>query len=315
MPCPLLVRVFDPEGVSMVRPLFLLALVLILGLSTGVSAKEISVAVFEFKEAGLVDLSYYQKRDLLHGLSQMIASKLAAEPGIKVVERDRIEDILREQRFQQSRHVDESTAVEMGRLIGADVIIMGTLNEVSWKNGIGVSLGKIKVNTTTAKVRMYGRLIAVETGEILASVDARGENTGAAVSVRNLHGLSFGSEEFNDSIIGKALNAAIDDFVQQAAAGVYKIQGSGALSPTEKPYGCIVGTRGDYLIIDIGAQDGIRENMILRVYSVERVMGLREPVRIPLGTVKVISVDEHACVAMVEESLEPMGIGDLVQVQ
>ena len=119
----------------MVRRLVMLALVLILGLSTGVSAKEISVAVFEFKEAGLVDLSYYQKRDLLHGLSQMIASKLAADPGIKVVERDRIEDILREQRFQQSRHVDESTAVEMGRLIGADVIIMGTLNEVSWKNG------------------------------------------------------------------------------------------------------------------------------------------------------------------------------------
>jgi len=77
---------------------------------------------------------------------------------------------------------------------------MGTLNEVSWKNGIGVSLGKIKVNTTTARVGMYGRLIAVETGEILASIDARGENTGAAVSVRNLHGLSFGSEEFNKYI-------------------------------------------------------------------------------------------------------------------
>lgn len=299
----------------MVRLLGLVVLALTLALSPVVRAEEISVAVLEFKEAGLVDLSYHQKQDLLHGLSQMVATKLAAEPGIKVVERDRIEDILREQRFQQSRYVDVSTAVEMGRLIGADIVIMGTLSELRFHNGIGVSFGKIKVNTTTAEAAMYGRLIAVQTGEILASVDARGQNTGAAVSVRNLHGLSFGTKEFDDSIVGKAVNAAVDDFVQQAAGEIRRLQKKGVLSPTDKPYGFIVGTRGEYLIIDIGAREGVRENMILRVYTVEEVAGLSDPVRIPLGTVRVLSVDEHACVAVVEESRELIGVGDLVQVQ
>lgn len=58
-----------------------------------------------------------------------------SDPFIKVVDRENIERILAEQRLGLSGVVDEATAVEAGKLMGAHAVLMGTLIDYREENG------------------------------------------------------------------------------------------------------------------------------------------------------------------------------------
>jgi len=66
---------------------------------------------------------------LKKGLAQMIITDMAGNAGYDVVERDRLEDILKELELSQSDKIDPKKAVEIGKLVGADLTIMGSYFE------------------------------------------------------------------------------------------------------------------------------------------------------------------------------------------
>jgi len=70
---------------------------------------------------------------------------------VKVVDRSHIKEIFDEMKFQASSAIDESTAVEIGKLSGADIIVMGSVNRVG---------GLFYLNI---------KLITVQTAEIIGS--------------------------------------------------------------------------------------------------------------------------------------------------
>ena len=69
----------------------------------------------------------------------------------RIVERSDVEQIISEYNFQASAITDESTAVEIGKLLGADIIAVGALYQVGTIDYLNI------------------KLIEVETGEIVAS--------------------------------------------------------------------------------------------------------------------------------------------------
>jgi Curli production assembly/transport component CsgG/Laminin G domain len=69
----------------------------------------------------------------------------------RIVERSDVEEIISEYNFQASAITDESTAVEIGKLLGADIIAVGSLYQVGTIDYLNI------------------KLIEVETGEIVAS--------------------------------------------------------------------------------------------------------------------------------------------------
>lgn len=77
---------------------------------------------------------------------------------VRVVERKNIEELLQEYEFQSSALIDENTAIEIGKLSGADIIVIGSINRVG-----GIFYLNIK-------------LIEVETGEIIGSNIARAKD-------------------------------------------------------------------------------------------------------------------------------------------
>ncbi len=293
---------------------FLWSAVLLLMMASLVQASTLTVAVMPFKEGGYLSLTWRHKSQLLDGIAQMITDRLAGNPQIVIVERDRINEVIAEQRFQYSGMIDTSTAVEMGRLMGADILIMGTLNEFGWQGQGGVKVGPLAVQRAAAQVTLSTRLIDVETARLLGSLQAEGEHTGTSLSVRDFQGISFGSKEFSDSTIGQALKNAVDDFISQfestlssAETRLHRPVGPGAA-------GMVVAIRDDYVIIDLGAKDGIRERMQLPVFRLEKIEGLVDPVRIPVGALRVVSVDPNASVAvLIKESL-PIQPGDIVSI-
>jgi hypothetical protein len=64
---------------------------------------------------------------LAGSITDVLSSLLAEDPDVTVVERKRLDDVLTEQKLQASVLVDTATAVRLGRLLGADLVVAGSL--------------------------------------------------------------------------------------------------------------------------------------------------------------------------------------------
>jgi|SRR5690554_1873770 len=281
-----------------------------------IAEKSYSVAVLPFEAGGNVDLSYSQKKEILSGVVEMITDRLANEEDLVLMERNRIKDILTEQRFQYSGMVDLSTAVEIGRILGVDILVLGNLNEFYISGSSGIEYGPLQIKGTTVKTELSSRLVGVETGRILASIKAEGKETGLNFSLDELEGLSVDSRQFKESVMGKALTKAVDSFARQFKKGLKQIDHR-LSDEGRKISGEVVGIKGNYIIVNLGGEQGISTGIKLRVYRLESFAGLEEPVRLPNGSLQVISVDQEAAVAKILTTGDGMTIqiGDVVEVQ
>lgn len=88
------------------------------------------------------------------GLAQMLITDLVAEPRLRVVERDRLEDVQKELNLSSSGRVEAATAQQMGRLLGAKYQVMGSI----------VPLGKAMSFET--------KVVVVETGQVIRTTRA-----------------------------------------------------------------------------------------------------------------------------------------------
>ncbi len=120
-----------------------LTLLLFIGLAF---AEDKYVAVFNLENNGLED-------NQVRTIKNRLESELQ-KAGLKVVERDQINDIFKEQKLQLSGVVDDSLGIEVGALLGATHILKG-------------SVGKIDEAYFTISVK----LVDVGTGELIKTAD------------------------------------------------------------------------------------------------------------------------------------------------
>jgi curli biogenesis system outer membrane secretion channel CsgG len=123
------------------------------GTANVATGRPVTVAVLYFDYDGKVaDLEVLRK-----GLAQMLISDLAGQEGCQVVERDRLEAVLAEQKLGQSGKLDKGTAAKVGKLLGARYIVVGGYFDL---------MGALRIDA---------RLVSVETGEILGSTGSAGK--------------------------------------------------------------------------------------------------------------------------------------------
>ncbi len=274
-----------------------------------------------FELAGNIRSNWYNYwtwhyRELLNGVTQMITDRLVANSDYLLIERTRIDAVFMEQNLQQTDSFDLSSAVSIGRLLGVDILVLGSLTDFSITSKGGVQIGKLSLGGTQARTALTARLVDVQKGQILSSIEAEGINTGVDVSVKNLQGLSFGSQGFTGSIIDKSLEFAVDDFVlkfNKAFDDAMEKLGKGG----DSIGGEIVGIEGNYIIINIGRTSGITMTTKFNVYRLTQIPGVSEPVRLPVGTLRVISIDDEVTVTMILNEVEGFSIevGDVVEIE
>jgi TolB-like protein len=113
------------------------------------------IAVFAFTNAG----SYGQQKEdydaLERGMAGMLISELAANPALRVVERENIQHLVDEQNLGASGRVDGATAAKVGKLVGARYAVMGSFIDL---------YGDFQVDL---------RVVNVETSEIIKTEKAR----------------------------------------------------------------------------------------------------------------------------------------------
>jgi TolB-like protein len=106
-----------------------------------------TVAVLDF--TGLMMGQSGNSAPLGKAVSAMLTTELLGRPGLRVIERHQLQDLLTEQKLALSGRVDEGTAVEIGKLLGAQYMIYG------------------QVTSIATQLRMDMRAVDVETSEIL----------------------------------------------------------------------------------------------------------------------------------------------------
>lgn len=101
------------------------------------------------------------------GIADVLITELAANPGIRVVERDRVQQLIDEQNLGASGRVDKSTAVQVGKLLGVHHMIFGGF-----------------IIDPRGQMRLDARAVNVETSEIehVESVTDKADNMLAVIS-------------------------------------------------------------------------------------------------------------------------------------
>jgi len=88
----------------------------------------VSVAVLDFQVG---NIPYWWNWRLEKEITEMVTDGLTGKGEYRLLERSHIDKILREQNFRASGRVDATTAAKMGKLLGADAVIMGTITDFS----------------------------------------------------------------------------------------------------------------------------------------------------------------------------------------
>lgn len=115
-----------------------------------------TIAVLYFENNSVVDKDKLDP--LKKGLADMIITEMTKVKGIKVVERQRIQSIIEELNLSETDMVDKSTSQQMGKLLGAKVMLFGGFS-----------------NLFNDKLRIDIRIVRTETGETLKAEEETGE--------------------------------------------------------------------------------------------------------------------------------------------
>lgn len=121
-----------------------------LALMTVLAASEkpvVSVLYFE-NQSNDAELGFVSK-----GLTDMLITDLVAFDGVTVVERTRLEEVLKELDFQQTKYVDKKTAAKLGQVLNANYLVYGTLTLAGEKLLLDARLVNAKDGSVVAAAR------------------------------------------------------------------------------------------------------------------------------------------------------------------
>lgn len=288
--------------------------------------RRIAVMDFDFASTGLTAsaFSFTQGAGPSKGISNLITNRLAKTNSFILVERSRIDAILQEQGLAQSGMLEPATAAQIGRLLGADVVLIGSVTRfnldkkssrgsgyVPFFGSVGGGEKKVK-----AVVQISARLVSSTTGEILTAVEGNGEADAKDGGFR-VRGFSGGSDsESTDELLSNAADLAVTQVVTELMSASSKIAALPAVLPNINAL--IADVAGNQVIINKGAKDGFRAGMTL---SVERVVKqIKDPatgkplrtVSSPIGQVQITEIDAESAVARILSG-RGFQVGDIVK--
>jgi curli biogenesis system outer membrane secretion channel CsgG len=272
-------------------------------------------------------------QDIGKGISDMLVDKLLKDGKYRLVERSALDKILAEQNFSNSDRADSNTAAKIGKVLGVDAIVIGSITQFGRDDqhtnvgGGGYGLGKfglggVGVGKAKAVVAITARVINVSTGEILASVQGQGESTRSSTSLLGGGGgwsgggggaLDMGSSNFANTILGEATHKAVDDVGSKLDDEATKI-------PTRvlTISGLVADASGNTLILNVGKKAGVKVGDKLSVTRQVRVV--KDPatgkviksVEDKVGDATVTDVDDDSSTATFNGA-GPAKVGDVVK--
>ena len=311
---------------------------LVLAAATLCAQPKKRVAVLDFDYATVrssVAAIWGTDRDVGKGVADLLVEKLVQGGVYTVVERKAIDKVLAEQNFSVSDRVDPTTAAKIGRILGVDAIIIGSITQfgrddkATTLGGLGsigrrYGLGGVQRREAKAVVEVTARMISTDTAEILAVGHGQGESTRSGTSLLGAGGSSGGagagaydmtSKNFAATLIGEAVHKAVGQLSQELEAGASKLP-----ARVVQVNGLIADVSGNTVILNVGSRAGVKVGDQLQVRR--KIREVRDPatgkviraLEDTIGQVVITEVDEVSAVGTYTGSTPPK-VGDAVRSQ
>jgi curli biogenesis system outer membrane secretion channel CsgG len=294
------------------------------------------VAVLNFDYATVqssVSAVFGTNVDVGKGISDLLVQQLVTDAKYSLIERNAIDKILNEQNFANSDRVDSSTAAKIGKILGVDAVIMGSITQFGRDDqnktyGGGVAslskfgLGGVQKREAKAVVGITARLVDTTTAEILAAVTGTGESTRKGTSLVGAGGgggngagggYDMTSKNFGETILGEAVHAAVTQMATQLDAKAEAL-------PARKVEftGLVADVSGGTIILNIGRSSGVQVGDTVDISRPVRTV--KDPttgkviktITNQMGTATITEVDADSATANYSGS-SPAKVGDAVK--
>lgn len=310
------------------------ALIILLVVQTvsawGQAAQKKRVAVLDFDNAAVqsgmaIPFMDAKGPDLGKAAADLLITKLVQDGSVMVIERAAIDKLMVEQDLSNSNRSDPVTAAKLGRILGVDAIILGTITHYDYSDkttggggarlgGFGGSSMKTK-HDISAKVQISTRLVSPDTAEVLAVSEGAGEVTrkGVKEDIRDTSRMMMAGNA-NNPLMNECMDNAIAKLALELEATFPKL-------PPRTPVidGLVADADGSgQLVLNVGAQNGVKLGDRLQVWRPGKE--IRDPVTDKvllrndtlLGEAVVTRVNDISSIARYEGT-EPVKVRDVVK--
>lgn len=231
------------------------------------------VAVLEFKnKVEGYAWSWYRAGEQAQDI---FVTELVGTERYRVVERERLQDILREKNLSLSGDIDPKTAVQLGKLLGVEYLVAGSLTElgvadrgVRVPGGLfGSRLPSVSVGSQKMDVAIDARAFSTSTGEIVWSDSAKDSTSDSKVFVAGAGG-GVDDKRKLDRLIRPVVAKLVKSLGEKSLA----TSGLGGAGDASGVAGKIAKVDGATLFVNVGAEAGVKEGDEFDVYRVGDVI-------------------------------------------
>jgi curli biogenesis system outer membrane secretion channel CsgG len=286
-------------------------------------ARKKRVAVFDFDYATVQRVSaaeFGTNVDVGRGIADLTVKYLVKDGTYSVIERKAMDKILAEQNFSNSDRANPASAAKLGKLLGVDAIIVGSVTQFGndtkntnvgggGGNWGGYGIGGFHQKKSKAIVAVDARIVNIDTAEIMGVASGKGESSRESTSLLgsggSWHGwgggaVDFGSSDFQQTILGEAVNAAVQQMSGELIADNGKLE-----ARTVHVEGLVAAVDGSQVILNVGAKAGLKVGDQLTVERVTKEV--KDPstgavirrMTSPVGTIRLTDVDDISAVGAV----------------
>ena len=254
------------------------------------------------------------------GIADMLVTSLVESKKFIVIERNELNKIMQEQGLGMSGAVTAQSAAKVGKLLGVELIITGSVTEFGTKKDkIGGALSKLSgfnlgISSETARSVVDIRLINTTTGEIVTASSAEGEESSKSLDNVGVSGINFrNSSTWDKTILGKAARKSVSKCVEIIVDGMESLPWQGKI---------IKANADGTVFMKPGSRAGVTPGMKFSVYRpgeelIDPDTGISlGSEEMMIGKVEVISdvAGGKACKALIKSGAN-FATGDLVRIK
>ena len=227
-----------------VRTGVLLGAILLLGMSVAQAQPRVAVMNFENNSNWR-----YWGDNLGRAAADELVTQLFRTGDFSVIERSQLDAILAEQDLGTSGAVDASTAAKIGQLLGAQLVLTGSITQFSIERTSG-RFGFIGGSVSRAESVVDVRLVDTTTGQILLAENGEGRKTFGGGFFKGV----AAERDFDAGTAQEALRPAVEQVVEKIADQADRFEGLAPVAPPAQ----IVGARDGAIYINQGENFGVQ---------------------------------------------------------
>src|ERR1700730_17268102 len=233
--------------------------------------KRVAVMNFEYGTVqNDIQAIFGSNQDVGKGIADLLVNRLVADGAYSVIERKALDKVIAEQNYSNSDRADPTSAAKIGKVLGVDAIIIGSITQFgrddkSTNFGGGAlgsiagryGLGGVGQRSAKAVVGLTARIVSTDTAEILGVASSKGESNRSGASLLGSGGSVLGagggewdmsSRNFGDTILGEAVSQSVSGLASQLEREAGRLP-----TRTVTIDGLIADVNGGNVVLNIGS--------------------------------------------------------------